>query len=69
MAVLMIRDQSGSKKFFAGFYRDNTIAWTSVERNALDKQLNELQAVARLAGLDKYNIRERIAETPTFQMP
>lgn len=59
--ILTTTDPSGTKKFFAGFYRDNTVCWSSHEHVALDKTLAELKSIARLSSLDTYTIRERLS--------
>lgn len=67
--ILITTDASGAKKFFAGFYRDNTICWTVNEHVALDKSLAELRAIAQVCSVEQYNIRERLPVIQTFTMP
>lgn len=67
--ILTTTDPSGAKKFYAGFYCDNSICWTTHEVVALDKSLDELKMIAETSGLEAYNIRERISISPVFCIP
>lgn len=63
--ILAITDpNTGTKKFFAGIYRDGSVCWSTHEHVALDKRLIDLQAVAALYTPESYVIRERIASQP-----
>lgn len=64
--ILLTTDRSGAKQFFAGFYRDNTVCWSTHEHVALDKSLGELKAVVHHAAIEQYTIRERLPEIPIF---
>lgn len=64
--ILQVTDASGQKKFFAGFYRDNSLCWSTAENNALDYTLAELKSIASLYSLTTYTIRERIPSKPLY---
>lgn len=64
--ILQVIDASGQKKFFAGYYRDNSICWSTAEGNALDETLAELKSIASNYSLTTYTIRERIPSKPLY---
>lgn len=66
--VLITQDPSGVKQFFAGFYKDNTVCWSTHEHVALDKTLAELKTIAHMTSLESYTIRERISVNPHFSI-
>lgn len=67
--VLITQDAGGMKRFFAGFYRDNTVCWSIYESVALDKSLGELQTIVQQWKIESYNIRESISANPSFSIP
>lgn len=64
--ILLTVDASGQTKFFSGFYRDNTICWSTHEHVAIEKTLGELTTIAVRNELPYYMIRERIRVEPTL---
>lgn len=64
--ILLTTDRSGAKKFFAGFFADNSICWTTHEVVALEKNLAELTMIVYCWGIEEYTIRERLSASPTF---
>lgn len=69
MILITPDDPSGAKKFFAGFYVDNSLCWTAHEHIAVDKRLDELKIIVELYGLEAYTIRERVSANPVFSIP
>lgn len=68
--ILVTKDPSGAKKYFAGYFRDNTICWSSHEHVAVEKRLDELKMIAENPRhrIEAYTIRERLPETQTFRI-